>query len=87
MELNVYNDKVNGDALIYAPGTMSANELGFATVYEVINEADNELSLHGLTLAGSPYRAYQEALKNALDLANNNLTFVQPTPYPFSFVP
>ncbi len=25
MELNVYNGKVNGGALIYAPGTTSAN--------------------------------------------------------------
>jgi hypothetical protein len=32
MELNVYNGFVDGDALIYAPGTTSANPLGFATV-------------------------------------------------------
>jgi hypothetical protein len=36
-------------------------------------------------LDGSPYRAYQQALKNALDKANNNLTFVQSTPCAFSF--
>jgi hypothetical protein len=85
MELNVFNGKVNGGALIYAPGTTSANALGFATVNAVMAEANAELGLHGLTLAGSPYRAYQEALKNALDKANNNMTFVQPTPCPFSF--
>jgi len=85
MELNVFNGKVNGNALIYAPGTVSANALGFATVNAVMAEANTELGLHGLTLAGSEYRAYQEALKNALDAANNNKTFVQPTPCPFTF--
>ena len=85
MELNVFNGKVNGGALIYAPGTASANALGFATVNAVMAEANAELGLHGLTKAGSPYRAYQEALKNALDRANNNLTFVKATPCPFNF--
>jgi hypothetical protein len=85
MELNVFNGKVKGDALIYAPGTKSANDLGFATVNAVMEEANAELGLHGLTLADSPDRAYQEALKNALDKANNNTTFVQPTPCPFTF--
>jgi len=85
MELNVFNVKVDGGALIYAPGTTSANALGYATVGEVMAEANAELGLHGLTGSDSPYRAYQEALKDALDEANNNLTFVQPTPCPFSF--
>jgi hypothetical protein len=49
-------------------------------------EANTELGLHGLTLAGSPYRAYQEALKNALDAGNNNHNFVQPVPCAFSFL-
>ena len=43
------------------------------------------LGATGLTLSGHPARSYQEALKNALDKANNNLNFVQPTPCPFSF--
>jgi len=86
MELNVFNGFVKRSALIYAPGTTSANPLGFATVNAVMAEANAELGLHGLTLAGSPYRAYQEALKNALDNANNNKTFVQPTPCPFTFI-
>jgi len=85
MELNVFNGKVSGTALIYAPGTTSANSLGFATVNDVMAEANNELGLHGSTLSGSLYRTYQEALKNALDKANNNLNFVQATPCPFSF--
>jgi hypothetical protein len=85
MELNVFNGKVNGNALIHAPGTASANALGFATVNAVMAEANAELGLHGLTLSDSPYRAYQEALKNALDRANNNTSFVQPRPCPFTF--
>jgi hypothetical protein len=85
MELNVYEGFVSGSALIYAPGTTSANAFGFATVSDVMAEANAELGLHGLTLAGSPYRAYQEALKNALDQANNNLNFLQGSPCAFSF--
>jgi hypothetical protein len=85
MALNVNNGKVDGNALIYAPGTTSANALGFATVNAVIAEANAELGLHGLTTDGSPFRDYQEALKDALDNANNNETFVQATPCPFTF--
>jgi hypothetical protein len=85
MELNVYNGFVDGSALIYAPGTNSANALGFATVNAVMTEANTELGVHGTAYAGDAWRSYQEALKNALDNANNNYTFVQPTPCPFSF--
>lgn len=92
MELNFKYGKVNGNAIIYAPGTNSANDAnngpllqGFATVNDVMNEANTELGLHGLTKMGSPYRSYQEALKNALDRGNNNLNFVQSSPCAFSF--
>jgi hypothetical protein len=90
MELNVFNGFVNGSSLIYAPGTTSANAFGFATVNAVMSEANTELGLHGVTISGGvgdAFRAYQEALKNALDKANNNLNFVQGTPCPFSFAP
>jgi hypothetical protein len=79
MKLNVLNGKVSGDALVYYPG------LGFISVNNLIAKADAELGLHGLTLAGSPYRAYQEMLKNALDNANNNKNFVQATPCGYTF--
>ena len=78
MELNVFNGFVNGNALIYAPGTLSANALGFATVNAVMAEANTELGLHAVATAAGPIRTYQEALKNALDRGNNNLNFVQP---------
>lgn len=80
MKLNVLNGAVNGGGLVYAPGSISANVNGFATVDALMAEADVELQDHALTLAGSPYRAYQEALKSALDNANNNRSFVQPGP-------
>lgn len=80
MELNVYNGFVDGDALIYAPGTTSANPLGFATVASVMAEANNELGLHGTAYDGDAWRMYQQDLKNALDWANNNWTFVRPGP-------
>lgn len=79
MEMNVRHGFVNGNALIYAPGSNSANSNGFATVNAIMSEANTELGLHAVTLSGSPYRSYQEALKNALDKANNNKTFVQAT--------
>lgn len=80
MDLNVRHGFVSGGSLIYAPGSTSANGASFATVNSIIVEANTELGLHGLTLSGSQYRSYQEALKNALDKANNNLNFVQPGP-------
>ena len=85
MELNVEAGLVSGSALVYAPGATSANALGFTTITALMAEANTELGLHGSTLSGSAYRAYQEALKNALDNANNNTTFVQPGPCPFNF--
>jgi hypothetical protein len=80
MTLNVQHNFVDGNALIYAPGTNVANANGFATVSAVMAEANAELGLHGYTPSGDPARAHQEALKNALDNANNNKNFVQPGP-------
>ncbi|HSU17945.1 hypothetical protein [Longimicrobium sp.] len=87
MELNVFNGKVNGGSLIYAPGSTSANALGFAAVNAVMAEANTELGAHGVATDGSAFRSYQEALKNALDRGNNNLNFVQATPCAFTFAP
>ncbi len=85
MKLNVLNGKVSGSSLISAPGTVSANPAGFATVDDLMNEANTELGLHGLTTSGSPFRAYQTALRDALLNANGNKTFVQPAACSFSF--
>jgi len=80
MYLNVRAGFVSASALVYAPGTSSANAAGFATVGDLLNEADAELAVHPTAYDGDPWRSYQEALKNAFDWANNNRTFVQPGP-------
>lgn len=77
MALNVHNGLVDGSALVYAPGTTSANAAGFATVADLMAEANAELGLHPTAVSGDAWRAYQTALKDALDKANNNRTFVQ----------
>ncbi len=80
MELNVAHGFVSAGSLIYAPGTGSASSAGYATVGAVMAETNAALGADGLTLSGNPDRALQEALKNALDNANNNETFVQSGP-------
>ena len=80
MELNVRFGFVNPNALIYAPGTTSANGLGFATVGAIMAEANTDLATNSLTVVSNAIRTHQEALKNALDKANNNLNFVQSSP-------
>jgi hypothetical protein len=84
MTLNVASGGVNGSRLIYAPGTNSANQFGYASVNAILAEANASLGANGSTTAG-PDRVYQEALKNALDAGNNNLNFVQTSPCAFSF--
>jgi hypothetical protein len=86
MELNVLNGKVNGSALIYAPGTTGANALGFASVNAVMMEANTSLGTYGSTPSGHSERAHQTALKDALDKANNNLNFLQPGPQSCPFI-
>lgn len=90
MVLNVESGAVAGAGLVYAPqllpfATPGLNALGFISITDLLAAANLELGLHGLVLADDPNRAYQEALKNALDDANNNETFVQATPCPFTF--
>jgi uncharacterized protein (TIGR03382 family) len=87
MSLNVQVGFVSGSALVYAPGSTSANAQGFVTISALLTEANTELGLHPLTVDASPERTYQEALKNALDQANNNQNFVQSAACKFSFDP
>lgn len=85
MELNVRYGGQSASALIYAPGTSGANAAGFAPLSVVMGEARASLAANGSTPAGHGARTYQEALKNALDNGNNNRTFVQASPCPFTF--
>jgi hypothetical protein len=85
MTQNVDNGNVSASALVYAPGTGSANSLGYATIGALIDEANDLLAANPVTIASGPERTAQEAVKTALDRANNNLNFVQATVCPFSF--
>ncbi len=85
MTQNVNNGNVSASAIIYAPGTGSANSLGYATIGALIAEANALLAANGYTVASGPDRTAQEAVKTALDRANNNLNFVQSAPCAFSF--
>jgi hypothetical protein len=77
MELNVVNNFVNPNQLIYAPGTNSANANGFATLSAILAEANIALGVDGCATPSDPNYAYQTALKNALENANFNYNFVQ----------
>lgn len=85
MTQNVNNGNVSASALVYAPGTASANALGYATIGALIAEGNALLAANGYTVSSGPDRTAQEAVKTALDRANNNLNFVQSAPCPFSF--
>jgi hypothetical protein len=87
MRLNVSANPAVATTLIYAPGLPSlTNTAGFATVQVIMDAANAALvSPDNVTIGASAARTYQELLKNALDSANNNLTFVQSTPCPRTF--
>ena len=90
MKLNVLHGFVTGSVLIYAPalsacGTAGLSSLGFISINDLMTAANQSLFDHPLTKAGSPDRACQEALKNALDDANNNKNFTQSAPCTFTF--
>ena len=93
MELNVRHPGVTGTALVYGGDCVKAYQQsqqlpgsnGFITINDLMTAANTELCLHGTTLNGSPFRAFQECMKTTLDQANNNINFVQGSPCPFSF--
>ncbi|MGQ0521277.1 MAG: SdrD B-like domain-containing protein [Actinomycetota bacterium] len=80
MALDVHFGLVDPDALILAVGSASANPAGFATVADIVAEADAALAADGTTPAGDPDRALQKTLSDILDAANSNRTFVQSGP-------
>jgi hypothetical protein len=91
MELNVLSGNVSGTALVYAPqlsacGAIAGlSSLGFISINDLMTAAAASLCADSYTLSGNPDRACQEALKTALDDANNNLNFTQSSPCTFSF--
>ncbi len=74
LALNELVGYVDGGELILAEGSVSANAAGFATVDDIIAEADAALA------DATPDRAYQLVLSGIVDAANNNRTFVQSGP-------
>jgi len=70
MSLNVEAGFVSGDAIVSSP------VLGFISIKDLLKAANDALCADGYTPSGDPNRACQEALKNALDAANNNQNFV-----------
>jgi hypothetical protein len=54
------------------------SSLGVITIRELLMRSLATLLLHPYTRAGSPWRSQQEALKNALDGANNNSNWILP---------
>jgi hypothetical protein len=90
MQLNVRHNFVSGSALVYAPGlllygTAGLNSAGFISITDLMTAAAAEIQAHALTTSGSPDRAGQEALKDALEDANNNKNFTQSSPSTFTF--
>jgi hypothetical protein len=86
MELNVRHGFVKGTALVHTGGCGNAGfDDSFITINDLMAAANAELCAHPYTISGSPFRAHQECLKNALDDANNNKNFVESSPCPFSF--
>lgn len=90
MALNVLESFVDLNAYVYIgedgcgiPGSVETDSgRWFITIYNLGFAAISELGTpgHNITTAGSPYRAYQECLKDVLDAANNNENFVQAEP-------
>jgi hypothetical protein len=80
MLLNVEAGKVNPSALVW-------NGSAFVSISSVLADAETALATDGSTPSGDPNRASQEALKNTLDNANNNLNFVQANPCSYTFGP
>jgi hypothetical protein len=54
MLLNVEPGFVSGNPLVYAPGTNSANSLGFATVNDLMSEALDKANKHQTFVQSTP---------------------------------
>lgn len=70
MHNNVLVGFVDGNCVVDDP------QLGVVSIESLLQDAVMSLCDHPYTPTGSPYRAEQEALKNALDRANNNQTWL-----------
>jgi hypothetical protein len=96
MALNVDTGNVVGGTLVYCPACTGANASGFISTNGLLAEVESQLAHCGtgaLVLSpcvvgsSSSLRTYWQGLETALDNANNNKTFVQPTACSFTFDP
>jgi hypothetical protein len=69
MHNNVTVGFVHPDCVVHDPA------LGHVAIGQVMQQAVASLQAHPFTTSGSPHRAHQAALKDALDRANNNQTW------------
>jgi hypothetical protein len=69
MQLNVLSGNVGAECWVSTPS-------GPTTIGVLMDAANASLGLFPLTPTGHPQRGAQEALKNALDAANNNLNWL-----------
>lgn len=70
MQFNVLSGNVSERCIV------SGDTLGDISIGRLIDQAAASLRKDGYTPAGDPKRHRQEVLKNALDKANNNLTWL-----------
>ena len=74
MELNVANGLVNGDDLVFSV------DFGIISINDLMQDAIDALNANDFTPDGvEPDRTIQTEIKDALDDANNNINYVQPT--------
>lgn len=85
--LNVFAGDVNSNNFVYTGGCHTLYYSGkFMGVTQVTSEVDYLIQQNPLVLAGNPERTNFECFKNALENANNNLSFVQQQPCNTSIV-
>ena len=86
MEMNVEAGFVSRSALVYAPGCDPLKpDAQFISIENLMIAARESIKLYQETYEGHEARAFQNRLKNAIDDANNNLNFLQPTPCAYDF--
>ncbi len=83
MLLNVNYADVESEALVFIPGTTLS--FRFNTIINLLDLVETELYEHPVVYGTSQWRQKQKELKDALDGANNDLTFVQQNPCEYSF--
>ena len=83
MLLNINYTGVESGDLVFVPGTTVSSH--FYSIINLLNLVETELLAHGEVYITSPWRLIQMELKNALEGANSDLTFIQKNPCEYSF--